>query len=218
MKVSFAHNVYDRPKTLLATIKKEKELFPDAEVFVAFNHPDFSKSFKDFERLNVKFITFYQKRHKIGCTNGAYFSINMAISSSPDIIVFSHDDVFLSNPDVFVKNISEIKQGIDFIGRVPGNLPDIGTEYVMMETMYFSLNGAKEIYKNFKPFSFEEEIDRDLRGSVSPEVNMYNLVKDVKNKKLIQYNHGNDPEEYNKILNEILGYTHLNIGKRGWQE
>jgi hypothetical protein len=218
MKVIFAHNVFDRPKTLLATIKKEKELFPDAKVCVAYNNAEISKSFHEFQGLNVDFIYFNQKYHKIGCTNGAFHSIYMAIKNSPDIIVFSHDDVYLSNPNVFVKNISEIKQGCDFIGRVPGNLPDIGKEYVMMETMYFSLDGAKKIYENFKPFSFEDEIERDLRGSISPEVNMYNLVKNLERKKLIEYEHGNDPDHYNKVLDEILGYTHLNIGKRAWKE
>lgn len=217
MKISFAHNVYDRPHRLKETIRIEKELFPDATVHVAYNN-----STLKFDANDAQFIFFQQPSHKIGCVNGAYYSIKLALMENPDVIIFSHDDVFISNPRLVKFYIDEIVKGkYDFIGRIPKNLPDIGMEYTMMEAMFFSAAGANAVYENFKPYLLEIDIDRDLRGSISPEVNMYNIVRKALPPRRVWhqfYNHGNDPIEYNQILNDTLGFTHENIGKRGWKE
>jgi hypothetical protein len=222
MKISFAHNVYDRPHRLRKTIEIERSLFPFSKIYVAYNHPRISQYFEIFKDLDVNFFYFAQQTHKIGCVNGAYFSVSMAMQDNPDVVIFSHDDVYISNPEVFTKHLNDIIGGkFDFIGRIPGNLPDIGREYMMMEAMLFSNSGARSIYKNFKPFADEFTIERDLRGSISPEVNMYNIVtKSLPEDRICAYlyNHENDPVLYNESLNDNLGFTHENIGMRGWKE
>jgi hypothetical protein len=69
-----------------------------------------------------------------------------------------------------------------------------------------------------KTLNDENEIDRDIRGSLSPEVWLANLINlnNNLNKNIIKYNH-EDPE-YNKILGKTLSFFHRNIGMRGWQE
>lgn len=220
MKISFAHNVYDRPNRLKETIRIETEFFPDARVYVAYNNRSIQNELRSIP--NVELIYFPQETHKIGCVNGAYFSISMAIQNNPDVIIFSHDDVFISNPELVQKHIDNITSGkYDFIGRIPKNLPDVGTEYMMMEGMFFSPIAARAIYSDFKPFINESDIERDLRGSISPEVNMYNIVHKALPPRGIDvhfYNHGNDPIKYNDTLDITLGFTHENIGVRGWKE
>lgn len=221
MKISFAHNVFDRPHRLKKTIEIERSLFPFSKIYVAYNNREIEQYFEIFAGMNVKFFYFGQPTHKIGCVNGAYFSVSLALKDEPDVIVFSHDDVYISNSEIFKMNLNQLSKGYNFIGRIPGNLPDIGTEYMMMEAMFFSKEGARKIYKDFKPFTDEFMIERDLRGSISPEVNMYNIVTKSLPKELIcsyLYKHENDPTLYNKSLNDMFGYTHENIGMRGWKE
>lgn len=221
MKISFAHNVYDRPQRLAETIKIEKEIFPDANIYVAYNNNKI-----DSDILKNKNITqsafFPQSTHKIGCVNGAYLSINLALQNNPDIIIFSHDDVFISNPEVVKKHVESIISGkYDFIARIPKNLKEIGTNYMMMEAMFFSLKAAQLIYGNFKAFTNELDIERDLRGSISPEVNMYNIVTKALPQKSIDihfYDQVNDLQKYNETLNMMLGFTHHNAGMRAWKE
>jgi len=219
MEISFAHNVYDRPKTLMRTLETEDGLILGCGKFVAYNNLEFEKHFDDLEYYNVGLKYFEQSTHKIGCVNGAYYSIKMALDHNSDVIIFSHDDVYISNPQLVMQHIEDIVSGkYDFIARTPSNLPDIGTKYVMMEAMFFSRKGAMLAYENFVPFVNEQDIERDLRGSISPEVNMYNLVQKIQNKNIIHYIHGNDGDQYNETLNRTLGFTHTNIGQRGWKE
>lgn len=220
MKINFAHNVYDRPNRLKETIRIEKELFPNAGIFIAYNNRAIENEIKSISGASS--IYFAQSTHKIGCVNGAYFSISLALQDNPDVIIFSHDDVYISNPEKVKGNINMIlNEKFDFVGRIPCNLPDIGKKYIMMEAMFLSPIAARCIYRDFKPFVNEQDIERDLRGSISPEVNMYNIVtKSILHEKICGYTyiHENDPYRYNKSLNDILGYTHENIGIRGWVE
>ena len=72
MKVVFAHNVYDRLKTLKDTIIIEKEFFPDANISVAQNGKRIN-IFQDINNFSV--IYFNETPHKIGCVNGCIISI-----------------------------------------------------------------------------------------------------------------------------------------------
>ena len=48
MRLAFCHNTFDRPNTLIQTIKVEKELFQDSIISVAYNN----KRLIDFFRNN----------------------------------------------------------------------------------------------------------------------------------------------------------------------
>lgn len=221
MKINFAHNVYNRPQRLAETIKIEKDVFPESNVYVAYNNKAIDYDIKNNQNITES-IYFPQSTHKIGCVNGAYHSISMALRDNPDVIIFSHDDVFISNPKIVKRNIDLILSGrVDFVGRIPKNIPEIGFKYLMMEAMFFSLKAAKNIYINFKPFDSEFEIERDLRGSISPEVNMYNIVNRAIPQELTHiyfYDQDNNTQKYNEVLNNVLGFTHHNAGVRAWKE
>jgi hypothetical protein len=107
MNIVFAHNVYDRLKTLNYTILTEKSIFPDAHVSVACNGT-FVNIFKDVTNFSV--IGFDEKPHKIGCVNGCILSIQQLLNVDFDVLIFSHDDVYINKIylDVFYKNIDDI--------------------------------------------------------------------------------------------------------------
>ena len=73
MKISFAHNVYNRKFTLLQTIEKNKKYFPDSEISVAYNYPIELSIFENISNLNFHY--FKDTTHKIGCSNGFIISI-----------------------------------------------------------------------------------------------------------------------------------------------
>lgn len=216
MKIAFCHNIYDRVKTLGHTISIEKELFSDIIISVAYNNKIIENEIINNKNIN-KSVYFEQESHKIGCVNGLILSIQQILDQDFDIVIFSHDDVYINKyyNDVFNKNISDIYLGnYDVICRSPEKLGN----YIMMESIFFSKKTVLKLFNNIKTLSNENEIDRDIRGSLSPEVWLSNLINkyDDLNKKIIKYNH-EDPE-YNKILGETLSFFHRNIGMRGWQE
>lgn len=217
MEICFAHNVYDRAQSLKKTIEIEKSYFPDAKIFVAYNNKAIEKELFAIE--GVKYFYFPESTHKIGCTNGAIHSIKMALEVMPDVIIFTHDDVYIKDINIVKHHLENIKKGADFIGRSPANLPDIGNDYVMMEAMFFSYVGARNIYSEIEPFKSEYDIDKDLRGSISPEAHMYRIVREnveFETTMKIPYIHEN--HNYNDVLEKVLGFHHKNAGLRGWKD
>lgn len=214
MKIVFCHNVFIRYKTLFDTLKIEKQLFPDSQSVVAYNDimpPDYVKKFKD-----VEFIPFHGKSHKIGCANGCITAIKAALKYEPDVIIFSHDDVFINDKyiDVVNMNISKILGWhLDFICRRPAE--GYGKNYFMMECFFISKNAAKECFENRPLFQSEEQIPTDIRGSISPEVFLHDAVNMFGVKSLV-HNYEHKLEGYNDTLGKIMGFHHLNAGKRGW--
>jgi hypothetical protein len=216
MNISFAHNVYNRKFTLLKTIQKNKNLFPNAEVSVAYNYPIELSIFKDIN--NLHFHHFKDTTHKIGCSNGFIISINN-LKNIPDVIFFSHDDVRIADgyEKIFLENCNDIiSQKYDVICRKPKY--NYGDNYYMMEGVFMNGKKIKELIKNISTFKNENDIPKDIRKSMSPEVFLYNFFSNKKlNVKVEEYDNRNQ-NMYNNYLAETMGLEHLNIGIRGWNE
>jgi hypothetical protein len=216
MKISFAHNVYNRKFTLLKTIQKNKKIFPDSEVSVAYNYPIELSIFENIS--NLKFHYFKDTTHKIGCSNGFIISIKN-LKEIPDVIFFSHDDVRIADgyEKIFLDNCNKIlTQKHDIICRKPKY--NYGDNYYMMEGVFMNGNKIKEIINKIPIFKNENDIPKDIRKSISPEVFLYELFSNKKlNIKVEEYNNKNQ-NMYNNYLAETMGLEHLNIGIRGWNE
>ena len=53
MKISFAHNVQKKIRTLRETIEMERRFFPEAYIYVAYNDSSFNiRYFEDLKILN----------------------------------------------------------------------------------------------------------------------------------------------------------------------
>jgi hypothetical protein len=186
-------------------------MYPESESIVAYN--DATPPI-EMEKL-AKYVFFKGKTHKIGCANGCIISIQEALKLNPDVIVFSHDDVFIEDQKVFDKRVESIVKGeYDVICRMPGN-ELYGDNYYLMECFFMSGKAAKQCFGNLLLYSNENEIAKDLRGSISPEVFLYDALQHNNLKKLIiEYEH--KLEGYNETLQSLMGFHHLNAGKRGW--
>lgn len=214
MKIVFAHNVYNRYKTLKNTIMIEKSLFPEAKISVAHNteRPDI---FSDIS--NISFVEFNEKTHKIGCVNGCIHSIKNLLNEDFDVLIFSHDDVRINKnkKDILQSCINDIISGkYDAIFRNP---KEYGSRYYMMEVFLMSKKAVIEIFSNLSPLKDESQIQLDIKNSISPEVWLYDIVnKDSLNINVKKYKLNN--VDYNKTLELTFGYNHLNAGFRGWEE
>lgn len=214
MKIVFAHNVYDRYKTLKNTIIIEKSLFPEAKISVAHNteRPDI---FSDIS--NISFIKFNEKSHKIGCVNGCIHSIKNLLKEDFDVLIFSHDDVRINKNkiDTLQSHINDIiSRKYDAIFRNP---IEYGKRYYMMEVFLMSKKAVIEVFQNLLPLKYESEIQLDIKNSISPEVWLYDIVSKHNLKiNIIEYKLSN--VDYNKTLESTFGYNHLNAGYRGWKE
>jgi len=222
MKIAFAHNVYNRLKTLKDTILIEKKYYPDAYVSVACNDV-FVNIFQEI--TNFSATTFNEKPHKIGCVNGCILSIKQLLNTDFDVLVFSHDDVRINENYLHVVqgHINDIASGrYDIICRMP---EDYGDNYYMMEIFYLSKKAAIELFSNLSPIKNENQIPIDILGSISPEVWTYNLfiksglkINEIRFPLKIRNSDEAKKRNYNLVLGQNFGYHHLNAGKRGWTD
>jgi hypothetical protein len=217
MKVAFAHNVFDRFKTLKETIGQEREFFPDSNIFVACNSRNNDDFFKTIKNCYVKYYT-ETPEHKIGCVNGLLLACNMVLEHDFDVLIFSHDDVRI-NPkyfDVVMKNISDVQNDFDLVYRNPVSY---GSEYAMMEALYMNKRAVEILFSTIKLLKDESEIGYyEKTFSICPELWFFNKVKNSNLRvNIIKYDN-KYLNDYNiKMLSQI-GFEHLNAGSRGWKD
>lgn len=211
MKVAFAHNVFDRFRTLKETIEVERKVFPDADIFVACNSRKNDEFFNQIENLYIKYYL-ETPEHKIGCVNGLLLSCNMALEKEFDVLIFSHDDVRITSGDVLMNHVNDVYSGnTDIVYRNP---QWIGENYAMMEATIMNRKAVETLFSEIVLLRSDAEIGF-LGGSISPELWFYNRVNaSGLNKCAIKYQANN----YNIEMSKQIGYEHLNIGLRGWKD
>lgn len=221
MKIFFAHNSHNRPKTLKNTVKIEKDFFPDSECFLSLTENGGIDQFYFSDLMNTKTFKTFGNTWQLGCVNSFYSLISKICENEEDgIIIFSHDDVFLKDYNVVIQNINKmITENISFIVRKPREF--FGDNYYMMEVVYLRLSHVKEFFTPFNNSLFHHEsmITKDVNNTISAESWLHTKLVNAKNGLVIEYtHHGSTNEEINENLNENLGYEHINLGKNGWQE
>jgi len=223
MKVSFAHNVYDRFKTLIETIGVERQYFPNCDEFIASNSFVNDLSFWSLSNIKHKYFT-ETPQHKIGCTNGMMLTCNMALQNDFDVLIFSHDDVRL-RPDYMElvnSHINDVFTGkYDLIYRNPSWL---GEDYAMMEIVYMNRKAVETLFSEITLLKDESEIPRYVyndnktnthSNSISPEHWFYKRVAATDlNANVIKF--GSTVKDDEEICRG-MGFYHINNGTRGWK-
>lgn len=221
MKVFFAHNSHNRPKTLINTVNIEKKYFSESEFFLSVtkNGTITNEVIGSIEKVTI--LPTDGNTWQLGCVNCFYSSVSKICENYDDgIIIFSHDDVYLKNYDIVRGNIDVmIKNDLSYIVRRPDNF--YGGNYFMMEALYLNIKHVKKVFTPHSSFLINSEslIPKDIRNYHSAEVWLYEKLSGLQNGLIIDYLHFNNTlENINNNLTENLGYEHINLGQNGWKE
>lgn len=212
MNIAFCHNTSGntviRYKILEETVHRERSAFPKSQHFTfcdgipfKFDHP----------------VLFSNKQlgHKIGSLHGFIRSMQLAMMySDADIFVFSHDDVYLEDLNSFNRCLNMVHSGSH--SMVARQFPDFkhpdlfDVNYISFESIVLSRDTANEIIDAFvySGVSSESDIIRDFRDSPSPELQIGEYTKNVKDRYFFDL----PSNQYG--LNE-MGYHHKEL-KRGY--
>lgn len=218
MKLAFVHNVHNRYQTLEYNVNLHSKYFPSADTYIMYN----LKSYEDtalYLDSKIKSKYFPNTEHKLGCMNGFIFGIKETLNKEYDVVIFSHDDVYINESyiDVVQDKIQLIySNSYSFIGRRPltnGNYNIFGKDYLMMECLYLHGNYVKESFSPLKPLSSEKQLI-DSKNRISPEWYLYTLLDS--NGLIIDYDH--KLKDYNETFGKTLGFYHKNAGERGWTD
>lgn len=205
MNIAFCHNVYSRKKTLMNTIEIERKFFPDCKQYVACNG-----QLKFDSDIEVSY--FKNQGHKLGSLNGCIRSIQMAVKNSPDVIVFTHDDVYINNIEVFKHNISKLEK-YSFIGRralwMEKHLVPI---YIMMLSFMASIEFF-DVFLEMKIARSLNDLPTHDNGAICPECYFGKYINGSTLEKLI-YGFNKD---YDPNATDELGFKHI-TGTRGWSD
>jgi len=208
MSLIFAHNNWIRTKTLKETMLKELTHFPNAKFVISYN---VEMSFKNFSEFDLSKIYFGPNNgHKLGSLNGAIYAMKNAtmIADDNDIIVFSHDDVYLNDIDLFNKNIL-LMEKYEFVGRQKvGPFSTIDKPYIMLGSFITGKKGAS-IIGNAKTLADESALPKDNKNSFSPELYFGDIVKSLHSYWYVR--------DYDDLPIDELGYSHI-TKPRGWTE
>lgn len=206
----FTHNTFNRNKTVLNTFNKEKFYFSNGKYILVYNSNIETSDIKK-ENINCYYIG-ENKGHKLGSINCVYSALKIAYDKADDneLIIFSHDDIFLYDINLFNKAIS-LAEKHGFVGR-----RYIGTKhtnvdyYLMMESFIITKENIPKVIKGYSD-NIINDIPLDKNGSPCPE--MYfgkDILDNIKNPYLFDIKNN----EYS--LNK-MGYFHIN-NIRGWSD
>jgi hypothetical protein len=207
-QLTFTHNAWKREKTLNNTINVELNYFPNCLHHIAYN--DKKPTVPNSASLS-EFIT--RKNHKLDAMNGCIHAIKGGLEKPSEIIIFSHDDVYLKDIDLFNTALALIFKDHDFIGRrIYGECGNLTNPYIMLESFIIKKSLLKILVSNIPEVHSIEDLPKDLRGSPAPEIFFGNYI--------LRYS--KNPYFFEKDQNvmnipDSLGYQH-HIKPRGWIE
>ena len=142
MKIVFIHNVYKRHKQVIKTIEMNRRFIDDIRTFVVSNGNYFS--FINYRGIpNLTFRQLLRNRgHKVGTLDTMLYGMKIASKVESDLIIFSHDDVYINNFQLLKNNISYLDSH-SIIVRKP-NVPD--QNYFMYDAFIIKTSVAKTIF------------------------------------------------------------------------
>ena len=207
MNIVFAHNVYKRHKQMIKTINNNRQFIDDDKMVVVSN--DYYYSYFNYTKVTkMKFKQLFRnKGHKLGSLESMIIAMKNAIKFKSEIIIFSHDDVYINNYKLLLENFKRLDSK-SIIVRRPIQ-PD--ENYFMYDAFIIKTEVAKRIFsQNIKLNN--KIIPLDYLNRPCPEIYFGNLILNSMDKKLIHiFNY--DHETWG---NTELGFYHM--PGRNWTE
>jgi len=139
--------------TLLNTIKNNLYFFPDTKaIYIATNDVNVLNYFNNQSNNNIICEKFSDNEgHQTSCFNSIIYGMKMVIkydlNDSDDIVVYSHEDVYINDINLFNNSISKFNKDVDIVcRRYEGTKKGETMDYYMNDAFFIKKNKIKEIF------------------------------------------------------------------------
>ena len=207
MKIVFAHNVYKRHKQMIKTINNNRQFIDDDKTVLVSNGNYLS--FINYLKIdNIQFRQLLRnKGHKIGALEGMITAMKLAIKLESDIIIFSHDDVYINNFKKLKKYLNLLEEK-SIVIKHPIWLEK---SYIMFDVFLIRTKVARSIFSKSLNVN-KSSISVDYRNAPCPEKYFGDLIlSEIPNDKIHIYEYNHDTWGDSEI-----GFYHIpgrNLGK-----
>jgi hypothetical protein len=142
-------------QTLLDTINNNASILPNIKrIYIPTNDANIHKFFCDLNNPRIISDYFYENQgHQTSCFNSIVYGMKMVIANEKDnedeIVIFSHEDVFINNIDLFNNSVSKFNKGYDVVCRqYAGTKKGDSVDYYMNDAFLIKKNKVREIFGN----------------------------------------------------------------------
>jgi len=141
--------------TLLKTIEININMVPNYKfIYIVTNDINVLKHFEENKSEKIKCHKFSDNEgHQTSCFNAIISGMKMVIENDKDndddIVIFSHEDVFINDLSLFNNSLSKFKKGIDIVCRIYKGT-EIGEklDYYMNDAFFIRKQKINEIFGN----------------------------------------------------------------------
>ena len=200
----FIHNTYNRPSQVVQTSLIEKRAFPECRHLIVHNRN------LSFQGIEADFFNFGDnKGHKAGCLNAVLSGLKWVIDNrnplENEVLVFSHDDVYLNNIEKFHWCLRHAEKTGAIVRRHTNRnrVPSGCDFYVMLESIVIQAKIAKCLINGYQYNEINEnDLLIDGMSSPSPEMTFGKRLLSIGTPYFI------DMEE-NRYGENEMGYFHI---------
>lgn len=142
-------------KILKSTINNNLKFFPDSKIYIATNDKNVFNYFYDTNIICEQFSNDNQG-HQTACYNSIIYGMHMIIKyekifNDNDIVIFSHEDVYIKDLTLLNNAINKFKKGFDIVCRkYEGTKNGEKFDYYMNDAFLIKKNRIKEIFGKSK--------------------------------------------------------------------
>ena len=111
-------------QTLINTINNNILIVPNFKcIYIATNDINVFNYFQELNNIKIKCYNFSDNEgHQTSCfrsvINGMHMVIDNDHDNDDDIVIFSHEDVYINDISLFNNSISKFKKGVDIVCRI----------------------------------------------------------------------------------------------------
>jgi hypothetical protein len=144
-------------ETLKSTISNNTSIIPNIKsIYVATNDSNVYNYFDELKDSKIKCIKFAENEgHQTACFNAIISGMKMVIDydndDDDDIVIFSHEDVYVKDLSLFNNSVSKFNKGVDIVCRIyEGTKKGEPLNYYMNDAFFIKKNKVKEIFNDSK--------------------------------------------------------------------
>jgi len=144
-------------QTLLNTIEQNRTILPNIKRFYIATNDEITEQY--FIKLNDPTIICKKfadnEGHQTSCFNSIIAGMKMIIENesdnNDDIVIYSHEDVYIKDILLFNNSVNKFQRGYDIVCRVYAGTKNGDTlDYYMNDGFLIKKNKVKEIFGNTK--------------------------------------------------------------------